>query len=181
LYGIGADLGHVDDARDPSRGLHARTELRRAKGVGSADPDYKQWWLEGRAYVPVFAKRRVLAFRGVYTGIDPSGGSIIPFYRLVQSGANAHFAGFNEDRFRDRRLMLARVEYRWAIIRRLSAVALYEVGEVGPNSGTFTLRGLHKSYGVGARLGLTNRTAFRGELADGVEGIRMVLALGSDW
>jgi outer membrane protein assembly factor BamA len=181
LYGVTADLASLDDPLDPAIGAHGHVELRRATGIRSSDPDYSQWWLEGRTYVPVFAKRRVLVLRGIYTGVKPRGGATtdLPFYRLPGSEGSAHFAGYNSGRFRDRQLMLARAEYRWPIVRRLNALALFEMGEVAPNMSSFRLPSTHNSYGGGLRLGLSEVSAFRLEMAQSVEGFHMVLELGS--
>jgi outer membrane protein assembly factor BamA len=156
---------------------------RSTAGLRSGDPDYYQWRVEGRAYLPVFAKRRVIAVRGVYAGVDPtgSGTTILPFYRLAQSEGASRFAGFASERFRDRQLALARIEYRWAILYRMSAVALYEVGAVAPRAGSFGLGTMHKSYGGGLRLGLSERSTLRFELAKSVEGIDAVFSLGGDF
>jgi outer membrane protein assembly factor BamA len=172
----------LDDERDPSRGGHGRLDLRRAAGRRSSDPDYYQWRVEARTYVPLFAKRRVLAVRGVYAGVDPTGGTTtLPFYRLPQSEGVSHFAGFAKERFRDRQLMLARIEYRWTILYRVSAIALYELGEVAPQVGAFTLRDAHRAYGGGLRLGLSDERTLRFELANSDEGLHVVLALGGDF
>jgi hypothetical protein len=182
-FGVTGDLGTLDDARDPSAGAHARIDVRRAQGLHSSDPDYYQWRVEARAYVPVFAKRRVIAVRGVYAGVEPVGGTetILPFYLLPSSEGESRFAGHSSDRFRDRQLVLARIEYRWEIIYRLSALGLYELGQVAPRSGSFSVRDMHPSYGGGLRFGLGNDTALRFDLATGTEGLHAVLALGSEF
>ena len=133
-------------------------------------------------YVPVFARRRVIAVRGVYAGVDPRGGTtVLPFYRLAQSEGTSRFAGYSSGRFRDRQLVLARIEYRWAILNRVSALALYELGQVAPRRGAFSLRGTHRSYGGGVRLGRRDKATLRFELAKSVEGLHAVLGLGSDF
>ena len=181
-YGVTADLAALDDGRDPSRGVHGRVELRRAAGLRSSDPDYDQWRLEARAYLPVFAKRRVIAVRGVYAGVDPAGtATTLPFYDLPQSEGASRFAGYTSERFRDRQLMLARIEYRWAILYRMSALALCEMGEVAPRTGSFRLGGTHRSYGGGLRLGLSDEATLRCEAAKSVEGLHASVALGSDF
>ena len=182
-YGVTADLAALDDGRDPSRGVHGRVDLRRVAGMRSSDPDYYQWRVEGRAYLPVFAKRRVIAVRGVYAGVDPISGmtTIMPFYRLAQSEGASRFAGYSSERFRDRQLMLARIEYRWEILYRMSAVALYELGEVAPRTGSFSLSGAHSSYGGGLRLGLSDEATLRCEVANSVEGLHAALTLGGDF
>ena len=182
-YGFTADFAALDDERNPSRGAHGRLDLRRAAGLRSSDPDYYQWRVECRAYVPVFAKRRVIAVRGVFAGVDPDGGdaTVMPYYRLAQSTCASRFAGYSSERFRDRQLMLGRIEYRWEILHRLSALALYELGEVAPSTGSFTLREAHQSIGGGLRLGVSDEGTMRIELAKGTEGLQAVFALGSDF
>jgi hypothetical protein len=182
-YGVAGDLARLDDPRDPSLGVHLRADVRRVEQVRSGDPDYFAWRAEGRAYLPVFAKRRVMVVRGVYTGVDPGGdaSTILPFYRLARSEGTTQFAGFASERFRDRQLMLARFEYRWFILNRLSALALYELGEVAPDVGAFTLAGAHISYGGGLRFALSGQSVVRFELANSVEGLHAVFAVGSDF
>ncbi len=182
-FGLAGDAAALDDARDPSRGVHGRFDVRRQVGVRASDPDYDQWRVEGRAYVPVFATRRVLAFRAVYAGVDPRGGGAtpLPYYRLVQSEGLNRFAGYSSERFRDRQLLLAHVEYRWRIIDRLSALALYELAEVAPRAGAFTVRDAHRSYGGGLRVGMSDVSSLRLDLAKGTEGLHAYLTLGSDF
>ncbi|MFN0149868.1 MAG: BamA/TamA family outer membrane protein [bacterium] len=181
LYGVSGDFAALDDRRDPSHGFHGHADLRHAVGLDDGDPDYNQWFFEGRTYIPVFAKRRVIAVRCVYAGIDPTGDGAtqIPFYRLTMSDGPMRFAAYASQRFRDRQLMLARVEYRWMIWRRLSAVALYDLGEVAPNLKAFTARGAHASYGGGLRIGVGDGIATRFDVATGSEGINAVVRLGS--
>ena len=77
--------------------------------------------------------------------------------------------------------MLARVEYRWQLVHGLSVLGLYELGEVAPSTGAFTLRDAHESYGGGLRVGLSDATALRFELATGGEGLHAFLGVGSDF
>ena len=182
-YGMAADLAALDDGRDPSRGVHGRVDLRRAAALRTSDPGFYQWRLEGRAYLPVFAKRRVVAVRGVYAGVDPTGGptAFLPFYDLALSEDASRFAGYDSERFRDRQLIHARVEYRWEVIHRMSALALYDLGEVAPRTGSFSLRVAHTSYGGGLRFGMSDEATLRLEVAKSVEGLHAVLVLGGDF
>lgn len=181
VYGLAGDFATLDDVKDPSLGVHGRFELIHGAGPRDRDPDYNQWRLEGRAYVPVFAKRRVIALRLVYAGIDPTGASTVPFYRLMSTAKTLRFAGYATDRFRDRQLAIARGEYRWTLVQRVSAVALYELGAVAPDASAFTLSSAHVSYGGGLRLGLREGAAARVEAAKSVEGLEVTLELGSDF
>ncbi len=181
-YGIAGDLATLDDLAVPSLGLHGRAELRQAAGMRGIDPDYTQWLVEGRAYVPVFAHRRVLALRALYTGVDPTGStSVLPFYRLPVTENPFRLVGYASQRFRDRQLILCRIEYRWIIGRNLSAVALYELSEVAFERRAFTLRSMHSAWGGGLRLGMNDATAARLELGKSVEGLHAVLRFASDF
>ena len=130
----------------------------------------------------MFAKRRVIALRSVFAGVEPIGATTaLPFYRLPQSDGDTRFAGYGSERFRDRQLLLARIEYRWAILYRMSAIALYELGEVAPRAGAFRLKGAHHAYGGGLRLGMSDKATLRCELAKSVEGLHATLSLGGDF
>src|SRR5262249_12298386 len=146
-YGVGVDLAKMDDNRNPSLGLHARADLERNQGLRSRDPDFDRWRLEGHAYLPVFAPRRVLAARAVWTGVDPRGSTVeLPFYRLATNENTTAPAGSPSNRFVDRQFALARLEYRWVIVYKVSAVALYERAEVAPSRSAFTWPAAHHTW-----------------------------------
>jgi outer membrane protein assembly factor BamA len=182
-YGLASDFSALDDARNPSLGVGGNVDLRRAVGLRSSDPDYYQWSGEVRAFVPVFARRRVIALRGVYAGVGPVGGTttILPFYRLPESRGLSHFAAYSSGRYRDQQLMLARVEYRWQLVQELSILGLYELGEVAPRTGLFSLNDAHLSYGGGLRLGLSDAAILRFELATSDEGLHAFIGVGSNY
>ena len=180
LYGVTGELALLDDDRDPSEGVHGLFEGRHYMGLDSSDPDYNEWLVEGRAYVPVFSDRRVIALRGAYAGVEPtSGTTVMPFYRLAMSDGPLRFAGYASQRFRDRRLALAHAEYRWAVWRRLNAMLLYEWGLVAPRASEFTLADAHKSYGGGFRLGTGPGKDLRIQFAKSNEGWHGELHMGT--
>jgi len=122
--------------------------------------------------VPVFAKRRVLAAKVVYEGVDSrSGSGPVPFYRLPESADANLFPGYGTGRFRDRRLALGQVEYRWEIEEPVSMFLLGSLGEVAPAAGALSLRAAHPALGGGLRAKLGSSQAGRLEIARGHEGI----------
>jgi outer membrane protein assembly factor BamA len=182
-YGFTSDFSMLDNGHEPTHGLDGRLDLRRAVGMRSSDPDYYQWRAELRAYLPVFAKHRVIALRSIYSGVRPVDGTstIMPFYRLSESRGFSHFAGYSSERYRDQQLMLARVEYRWPLLHSIDVLGLYELGEVAPTTGSFTLRAAHVSFGGGLRAGISDEAAFRFELATSDEGLHAYFGVGSDF
>jgi hypothetical protein len=77
--------------------------------------------------------------------------------------------------------MLARVEYRWPLLHSIDVLGLYELGEVAPTTGSFTLRAAHVSFGGGLRAGISDEAAFRFELATSDEGLHAYFGVGSDF
>jgi hypothetical protein len=183
-FGVTGDLALVNDDVAPSLGVHALTELRRFRGVRESDPDYDQWLVEGRGYVPVFAHRRVIAVRATYAGVNPtSDSSEMPFYRLTHNEGNLAFIGYHANRFHDNQIAIARAEYRWELWDRrnwtLSAVALYEMIETAATSSAFTWDARHNAYGGGLRLGTNDRSNIRLDLAKSQEGLHLTLRIGN--
>jgi hypothetical protein len=181
-YGSSADFAALDDSLAPTLGLHFRPEVRRYRNSDDSNVRYDQWRFEARGYVPVFAKRRVLAGRVVYEGVDPRDGSApLPFYRLPESSDDDRFAGYKTGRFRDRRLWIGRAEYRWEIMPPIWAVALGELGEVASTASRLTLRGAHPSIGGGLRAKISDSRLARLEIARGHEGMTVRLDVGADF
>ena len=180
-YGSSADLAALDDSLNPSRGLHFRPDVRRYRSTDNGGLRYDHWRLEARGYLPVFAKRRVLAGRLIYEGVDRSGGSVpVPFYRLPESSDADRFAGYHSGRFRDQRLALGAAEYRWEIMPPIWAVLFGELGDVASTPSRLTLRGAHPSLGGGLRAKIGTNVA-RLDIARGHEGIVIRADLGVDF
>jgi hypothetical protein len=130
----------------------------------------------------VLAARRVLAGRLIYEGVYPRSGSApIPFYRLPESTDSDRFAAYSSGRFRDRRLAIGHVEYRWEIETPIWAFLLGELGEVAPTSRALTLKGAHPSLGGGLRAKIGNLQAARFEIARGHEGIALRADLSAEF
>jgi hypothetical protein len=180
-YGSSADFAALDDSLNPTLGLHFRPDVKRYRSTDNSGLRYDQWRLEARGYVPVFAKRRVLAARLVYEGVDRSGGSApVPFYRLPESSDANRFAGYHSGRFRDQRLALGTAEYRWEVMPPIWAVLFGELGDVASAPSRLTLRGAHPSLGGGFRAKIGANIA-RLDIARGHEGIVIRADLGVDF
>jgi len=183
-YGATGDFAMINNDVVPSLGVHLRTELRQFQGIRESDPDFNQWLFEGRGYLPVFAPRRVIAVRAAWAGVKPLAGSAeMPFYRLAHNEGTLAFAGYSARRFHDNQLAILRAEYRWELWERrewtLDAVALYELTEVAPFSSAFTWDKRHTAYGGGFRLGLSDRSNVRLDLAKGDEGLHLTIRIGN--
>jgi hypothetical protein len=181
-YGASAEFGALDDSVAPSLGFHFKPDMRRYQSTDGSGLSYDFWRIEARGYAPVFAKRRVLAAKLVYEGVDPRNGSgPIPFYRLPETVDSNVFPGYNSGRFRDRRLALGQLEYRWEIEEPISAFLLGSLGEVAPNTGALTLRAAHPALGGGLRAKLGDLQSARVEVARGHEGFVVQADLSAEF
>ena len=181
-YGLGADLATGGLEQNPSLGIHLRGESRRNVSSDRFDLDYFHTQLEARAYVPVFADRRVIALRGAYEFVKPRPGSDpVPFYRLPESAKPYRFAGFSSHRFRDNYLALAHIEYRWIIWQNLWALGFAQAGEVAAHARHLKVRDAHDAFGLGLRYGGAEGTVVRLEAGRSDEGITIVLDLSGDF
>ena len=179
-YGVGGDFSTLDRAE--TRGVQGHFDVRRSSGMRARDPDEDEWKLEGRVFVPVFDPRRVMVLRALYAGVDPRGSkTVLPFYRLMASTEDFRFTGYAPERFRDRQIVHARIEYRWRVLHAVDALVLYDVGEVAPQAQGFRLADAHPAWGGGLRLGRTRETAWRIEVANGSEGWNGSVSLESDF
>ena len=181
-YGAGADLASIDSRTDPTMGIHLRGRVLRNESIDEHDLDYYDWAGEARAYVPVLSKRRVIALRYVYKGVDRVGTSEeVPFYRMPTSANEVRFAGFRGQRFTDRQLMLAHMEYRWVAWRRIWADLFLQYGEVAPYAEAFKASEAHRSIGGGLRTRLSASTSARLEIGHSHEGTAVYLDLKGDF
>lgn len=182
-YGFAGQYAAVDFLHEPSRGIHLLGEARRMISADTRDLRFLSWRAEGRAYVPVGADRRVLALRGVYQGVDPEDGSEpVPFYRLPVSTTWNLFQGYKGDRFRDQRLLLTQVEYRWLIwSSSLWAFALAQRGMVAPTTSSLRYSAMHEAYGGGLRYRLSDFSSARLDVTRGSEGTTVRLDLNAEF
>jgi outer membrane translocation and assembly module TamA len=103
-------------------------------------------------------------------------GQEIPFFLLPSLGGAGSLHAFENDRFRDRNLLLMNVELRYALTPSIRLVGFVDAGEVFPDFGSFRLGGLELSSGLGARYKLAGRVLVGVSLAAGREGMRAAMS-----
>jgi outer membrane protein assembly factor BamA len=182
-YGVGGNFAFIDDLRNPTRGVHARVDAVQVDSRTGGDFDFLQVRAEGRGYIPVASKRRVIALRALVHSTDPiKDDAVIPFYRLPEAaGGETNFAAYRSHRFSDRYLAVAHIEYRWLLLEKLWVLGLAELGEVASSGNRMRIADVHESYGGGLRVSLREDTVARFQIATGTEGLRAALTLNGDF
>jgi hypothetical protein len=169
--------------RDPGllpgqRWLHLGLRWNESGAEGAAD--FAEIEASVGAVIPFHHDTRTLALELGYQTARPSGGGEIPFYRLPTLGGTPSLPAYRTRRFRDRDLILGRVEYSyriWLSLRETSLLAasiFLHGGMVAHNlTDDFTFGRLRPSLGIAlSTLTLTGSGA-RLEFAGGDEGLRV--------
>jgi outer membrane protein assembly factor BamA len=167
------------DTRDAPRHPTAGGIYRAAWG-GFSDRDhgmftFDRWEIEGAHFLPLWARRSVLALHGWGVFSLPAAGREIPFYLLPSLGGHNTLRGYTDYRFHDRHLLAVNVESRWAIFRHVEAAAFVDAGSVAASAGDLNLE--RTSYGAGVRLNTASATIARFDIAKSHEGWQIVFRL----
>jgi len=143
--------------------------------------DFQRYVVDGRGYIPLGSKQRVLAVRFLSTFDDPKHGNSVPFYMQKTLGGSGLLRGFREFRFRDLNTLALSAEYRWEAAAGWELVAFYDAGKVFPDSSDFSFDHLEHSYGGGTRFKLPEAVFMRFDVAHSNEGTRFYLTFNSSF
>jgi len=173
LYG---ETSITSDTRD-SRSRPLSGGVYRAGWTAYADRDggtfsFRRYEAEAAQFVPLAARRVVLAVHGWIVGSETSANAEIPFYLLPSLGGGNTLRGFTDFRFHDRNLLLVTAESRLALLKHVDMAAFVDTGNVAPRMSGLNLD--KKSYGIGFRMHTDRATFARVDVAHGDEGWRIL-------
>lgn len=126
--------------------------------------------------VPLVKEQFVLAFRGLATLTDPSGGDAVPVVLAPYLGSGSTLRGYSNRRFTDRNRVLLTGEYRWRPSRYIDMAVFFDTGQVARERTDFRASEFDSAWGLGARFHGPNFNALRIEIARGREGFRLIFA-----
>jgi outer membrane protein assembly factor BamA len=140
-----------DSQINPHRGwrLFLAPELA-TRRLGS-DWDFTKYRLETSAYLTVTGNH-ILAWR---LWVQHVAGTA-PYLELSKIGDSWTARGYKADRFMDKAMALASIEYRYPIYKKLGGVLFIDAGRVGARLGDFKVTDWHANEGLGLRYYLTN-------------------------
>ena len=174
-----ADLVIAADTRDhagyPTRGGLYRAAWASFNDRGTDTFGFERYEVEGAHFVPMFARRSVLAVRGWGVFSTTADDREIPFYLLPSLGGHNTIRSYGNYRFHDRDLLVVNVESRWALMPHVDAALFVDAGNVAPRAGDLNLA--RTAYGAGCRLHTDATTLARFEVAKGHEGWQFMFRL----
>ncbi|UCC73453.1 MAG: hypothetical protein JSV86_02505 [Gemmatimonadota bacterium] len=157
-----------------------RLGLRWNESASEGAADFAEIEASVGAVIPFHHDTRSLALEIGYQTARPSGEGEIPFYRLARLGGTPSAPAYRTGRFRDRDLILGRVEYSYRIwlgpreTSLLAASIFLHGGMVAHNlADDFTFGRLRPSLGIALSTITLTGSGARLEFAGGDEGLRV--------
>ncbi len=134
--------------------------------------DFRMTEAEFQGYLPFFHKHRVVAIRVRAEGADGTNGGEVPFHLLPYTGGSQSIRGFREYRFRDRKSIIANLEYRFEAFIGLDVAFFGDIGQVRGSWDGFRLSDFERSFGGGLRFNTAESVFMRLDLGHSREGTR---------
>jgi len=161
-----------DDPGLPHKGIMAALLWQRMDNIDRIDEfNFTQWGMDVRGYIPLGARQRVLALRGLFIDSDPGAGNRVPFFLMPSLGGGESLRGFPAFRFQGPKMMLIQAEYRWEASPRFELALFGDTGTVALIGDRISLDELKSDAGVGVRIKSSRSTLFRLDVAYGNEGV----------
>jgi outer membrane protein insertion porin family len=117
-----------------------------------SDWEFTRYRLEWSAYQRLWGREHLLAVRWWMQQVTGT----TPYQELSKIGDSWTARGYKADRFLDKAMSLASLEYRFPLYKSLGAVLFTDAGKVMPDFGQFRLSHWHTNWGWGLRYYLTN-------------------------
>lgn len=162
-YGVsvGLQLLHENDLGKgrPTKGGSRRVRVERFESTDDQGVGFFSYRAELQQFLTLWHPFRVLALRGYGSWLDPTGGDVIPFQRLMINDNPDVLRGYRSFRFRDRGLVALNSEYRFPILMNerpggsgLDLYPLADWGQVFDAAEQVSFRNMKFSYGLGLRI-----------------------------
>jgi outer membrane protein assembly factor BamA len=172
-----ADASIVADLRDHS-GHPTSGGLYRATVASYSDRDagtysFRRYEVEATQFVPLVARKWILALHGWEVFSNTSGGDVVPFYLMPSLGGQNTLRGYYDYRFHDNNMQVFNAESRWALFAHVDAAAFVDTGKVAARAGDLDFKHLKRSYGAGLRVHNATNTLARLDIGHSTEGWRI--------
>jgi hypothetical protein len=176
---VHADSSVTADWRD-SPGHPSSGGLYRASLAVFSDRDlgafsFRRFEADAAQFVPLLDGGWVLAFHGWGVFSETDSGQSIPVYFLPSIGGSNTLRAYDDFRFHDRNLVMARAESRWALSPHMDAALFVDSGGVASRPSDLTLG--NTSIGAGFRIHSHTSTTARLDVAHGRAGWRLMFRL----
>ncbi len=140
-----------------------------ARGLADDPSAYLRYGLDLQRNIDLFGGSRILAVRGFVEAVSAPIAEV-PFVDLPALGGSTLLRGYDQDRFRDRALTLASVEYQWDLGQLLAGILFVDAGRVWSSLEQIDGDGWRVGYGFGLQLHSKKSFLMRLSLASSIDG-----------
>jgi hypothetical protein len=167
-----------DEPGNPHKGALLAASLSRFDDRDSRAFAFHRLALDGRGYIPVGSRQRVLALRALVSRDEAGGGQRVPFYMQESLGGSHTLRGYQNFRFRGEKVLLLQAEYRWEAVPAVELALFVDGGQALRAGEGFDLGDLETDYGFGIRLKRNTGLIARLDVARSGEDRRVLLRFG---
>jgi len=158
-YGASLVAAHYGDPFKPS-GLIS-LDVARYKDREGGNFTFTRYQFDGRGYLTLGCRQRVIAARFFVSHDDPAENAIVPFYMMESIGGQDTLRGFHNFRFTDRNILYMSTEYRWEGNPAVELAVFYDTGKAFADPADLNFQHLEHSYGFGIRFKNLRKTVIR--------------------
>lgn len=173
--GTTVQLDYRDTSANPHQGAFLSFSFERFDDLRNSRFEFNRFSFDGRGYIPLGSRQRVLAIQFLTSFSDADGGSRIPFYLQRTLGGTDTLRGFEVRRFRGENLLHLSGEYRWEASENIELAGFYDTGKVFQDKDEFKFDRLEKSFGFGIRFKTTDAAFLRFDVARSDERTRVII------
>jgi hypothetical protein len=170
--GFTAALDYRDSRGNPRSGVALLMDHTLYENTAGDAYSFQATSAEFQGYLPFLHKHRVIALRAFASEAKGMRGGTVPFHLLPYVGGGDTIRGFEEYRFRDGKLLLGNLEYRFEAFIGLDVALFGDFGQVGDEWSNFKTSEFKYSYGGGLRFNTAYSVFMRLDLGYGKEGTR---------
>lgn len=160
-----------------ARGSRLAAEFE-SQAAGDGEHGYSRQFLDGQAFVPLFAPGRVLALRGSWERLHALGSRRPPFFAYPVLDNENRLRGYRRLRFRAPGAAAVSAEYRWPIWVSWDAFYFLDAGQSFSREAELRPSRWAAGHGPGLRFLSKDRLLMAAHLAFTGEERRFALALG---
>lgn len=174
------DIFAVLDSRDQPgnarAGAYVGATWRRYNDLDLDRFSFDQMNVEAQYFLPIFDKKRVIAWRFLVMTTTADDEHEVPFYMRPTVGGSETLRSASDFRFRDRNASVFNVEYRWEAFSGLDMALFTDFATVAPRFSDLEFADVKGAYGIGLRFNTYKAVFLRLDVAGGgTEGIRTFL------